>query len=422
MREAFNYDFVKEKIKNELNSDKYNTFDDIKDDVKNFLIKHHYINSVGTIIKFTLNRKFWEQVKLGKILFEEYDKFQNQYIDKIEYSEFIRLTIFNIKLEAYDHHKLKYKSLEDYIKRGNRYPPSPGHVLVDLNKEIKKVINFIPKSFQELKYCVEHNVKEPNKCLVCGKHTKFLDNQHGYKVFCSKKCQIHYQNKEKEPRFNLLDDDELRKIICNIAPNRRNLTSSKIANMWINIDNYSKKWDMELTNPEKIYVFLNKITKDDIICPYCKKHKKLFRSQVLGFRPTCGEVNCIKLHKGYNVKTQNETTMSDLFNKNIEYGFIYLLQINNTKIFKIGISKNVFKRFNCFRDIKDIKIICSVMIKDYKMHEKILHEHFKDKQMDFNIKFDGYSEFFNLNQSDLEYFKNYVNNCITLSIDKAINK
>ena len=56
------------------------------------------------------------------------------------------------------------------------------------------------------------------------------------------------------------------------------------------------------------------------------------------------------------------------------------------------------------------------------MHEKILHEHFKDKQMDFNIKFDGYSEFFNLNQSDLEYFKNYVNNCITLSIDKAINK
>lgn len=416
MQYDFNYDYIKEKILDELSSDKYETFDDIKEDVKIFLLRHHYINSVGTIIKFILKRKFWEQVKLGRILFNEYDKFQDKYIDNIEYSEFIRLKIFGIKLKAFDHHKLKYTSLDDYIKRCKRYPPFPNHITFNLDKEINERLSFTPKTFQELKYCLKNNIKEPSKCLVCGKPTEFLDNKHGYKRFCGKKCQNYYQNKEKEPRLSSLNDDEIRNLILSISPDHRNLTCFRIANVWINIDNYSKEWGVKLTNPEKVYVFLNKLNKDDVICPYCKTHKKLFKSQVLGYRITCGRLNCIKIHKGYKITTKNEITMSDLFNGNNGYGFIYLLQIDNTNIFKIGITKNIFRRFSNFKDINGIKIKCSVLIKDYKKHEKILHEHFKNKQVEFRDKFDGYSEYFNLQDSDLEYIKNYLYKYIENSI------
>ena len=314
--------------------------------------------------------------------------------------------------------------MDDYIKRGKFYPPHPNHLLFDLDTEIKKVLNFIPTSFQELKYCITHNVKEPNRCIVCGKYTEFLDNVHGFKKFCSRNCSTHYQNRQKEPRLSPLSDDEIRKVILTIKPDNRNLTTSALANVWLNIERYSKEFDIELTNPEKVYVFLNKLTSDDVLCPYCKKHKRLFKSQTLGFRPTCGGVDCIKIHKGHkNRHPANGTTMSDLFNKRKKYGFIYLLQLENTNIFKIGISNHVIRRFRNIKSIegiKDIKIICSIMIKDYRYHEKILHEHFKNKQVDFNSKFDGYSESFNLEHSDLKYFKDYLTQYITDSINETL--
>lgn len=56
MQEAFNYDYVKEKIANELNSDRYNTFEVIKEDLEFF--KEYLNNYIAlSINKATNNEK-----------------------------------------------------------------------------------------------------------------------------------------------------------------------------------------------------------------------------------------------------------------------------------------------------------------------------------------------------------------------------
>ena len=85
---------------------------------------------------------------------------------------------------------------------------------------------------------------------------------------------------------------------------------------------------------------------------------------------------------------------------------IYLLQVGDSNIYKIGYTSNSVKeRLRTVRYyIKDIKLISYVFCK-FEL-EKILHTKFKDKNNKNNF---GYTEYFELNNEDVDYVINIFN-------------
>jgi hypothetical protein len=91
----------------------------------------------------------------------------------------------------------------------------------------------------------------------------------------------------------------------------------------------------------------------------------------------------------------------------LEYGYIYLIKIDNTDHYKIGKTKDFNKRFSNYKNLIPT-VILQIYIQDYHLAEKKLIEQFKNKFK--NIKERG-TEYFSGNELELRnVILNYVLN------------
>lgn len=88
------------------------------------------------------------------------------------------------------------------------------------------------------------------------------------------------------------------------------------------------------------------------------------------------------------------------YNDMSNYGYVYLLDYNG--IYKIGMTKNIIKRFNFFKNTLpgNVKLLDYIVTIHYKDLERCLHKKFKKKLF---TKFDR--EWFRLNENDILFFK-----------------
>lgn len=333
-----------------------------------------------------------------------YSNYNNQekYI-KISFSDFIRAEYLNIPtfVNVYP----KYKNALDFITNHNIVSSQISKVYDNLIKDAFKLIDFEVDNIVELKYCILNNIKEKPKCKCCGKPVKFHTFTTGYRTFCSSKCQLEYNNTKKEPELSNLSDNEIREIISKIPADRRNLTNPKIAKVFLNIKKYSEKIN-DLEDRERIYLFQNKVNVDDVYCPICKTHKRLFKTQNLGYHKSCGRCQCIiKIRNEEEIiRTENNIYLPRNGYKKARDCFIYLLYSKKLNAYKIGISNNPFRRIEEIRKgVSDIEPLTVMYLKNASLLEIDLHNKFKDNRVQFDHTFDGYSEFFYLNQKELRY-------------------
>jgi len=83
-------------------------------------------------------------------------------------------------------------------------------------------------------------------------------------------------------------------------------------------------------------------------------------------------------------------------------GFVYLINQNKTNYYKIGYSIKNLKNRVCHMNMYSpygCTLISVIETIHPKKIEKKMHEHFKDKRLN--------GEFFELNESDIEFFKTY---------------
>ena len=74
---------------------------------------------------------------------------------------------------------------------------------VQLLKEINNKYNNIFKSMSEFIYLINHNISE--KFCYCGKFKNFIDINHGYKHYCSNKCQANNIINRKQYKQTMLN-------------------------------------------------------------------------------------------------------------------------------------------------------------------------------------------------------------------------
>lgn len=210
-------------------------------------------------------------------------------------------------------------------------------------------LNFKTNNMSELKYCIDNNIKERPKCKssTCNNKVNFSKSYtNGFRDYCSHKCQMYENNRIKESRKSELSDDEIRKIIDKVPLDLRNMTKVEIADNIGNINEYVDKIQTNLPVKERIYIFIfmNKLTIDDIICPICKTNFKQFYTQGVGYRSTCKNEKCRKAFG----------KASSL----LDSGYLYVLCSKEEDIFKIVISLNTNKRLiGLRRSLKDLDIV-----------------------------------------------------------------
>jgi hypothetical protein len=349
-----------------------------------------------------LYKYFKKYPDLYKFMLDDYNN-QEKYI-KISFSDYIRAEYLNMPtfVKIYP----KYKNALDFITNHNIVSSQISKVYDNLIKDAFKLIDFEVDNIVELRYCVLNNLKEKPKCKCCGKPVKFHTFTIGYRDFCSTTCQMDYNNTKKEPELSNLSDNEIRDIISKIPADRRNLTNPKIAKVFLNIKKYSEKID-DLKDKERIYLFQNKVTLDDVYCPICKTHKKIFKSQNLGYANTCGRYHCINKFK-YPNYVIDETKENEFRSRNrnvvLKNCFIYLLYSEKLNAYKIGISSNPKSRIRKLKnDVPDLKILMCSYVKNACDLEFDLHNKFKYNRVQFEHTFDGYSEFFYFDEKELKY-------------------
>ena len=370
--------------------------------IKNKLVTYTYYNN--NISRFS----FWNNnfKNVSKKLFEYYVSAKKEYYN-LKFVDFLKIYFLDKKPKNYK----KYKDIYDFATNYKGLINSQTFYSKIYFQNSKKYLNFQAESFPELIYCIRNHIKERPKCKNCGQNDcRFHFITDGFKQFCSRRCQISSHNTEFIPQESKLSDDEIREIIKQIKPDVRNLMNKKIADVFINIYNYSKE-ERNLTNKERIYLFLNKIPLSEIYCPYCGE-KKLFNSQVVGYKKTCGRVNCISECKHPNSKNYSDRPN---FRVSVNYSsiekprFLYVLKSPSKNIFKIGIATNPEKRFRTLKkNIDDLEVVYCVYIQKANILEQKLHKIFEDKKVYFDIAFDGFTEYFSLTKSDLHYIKDLL--------------
>ena len=79
-----------------------------------------------------------------------------------------------------------------------------GHIKhnIIILKQINKKYNNIFKNFSEFIYLINHNIDE--KFCYCGKFKSFIDINHGYKHYCSNKCQTNSLQNHKKYKQTML--------------------------------------------------------------------------------------------------------------------------------------------------------------------------------------------------------------------------
>lgn len=388
-----------------------------KETIKNILIENKLVILKDTTGYYNNNisrESYWENnfPEYKEQFFQTYNEWKEKFEGREpQVSFFIKCFFFDKNHREFGLYR-KFKDIKDYFENADHSELICKYYHTKFKENFNEIVNFKTDNIYEVKYCFEHNLTERPKCKECNKDTIFTGKLSGYfRDFCCLKCQMDYNNKEKEPKLSNLSDSEIRKIIESIPPDRRNLTNQKFADVFLNVYNFSKD-AVDLKQTERQYLFMNNLSTDYIICPYCKCHKKIFQSSISGYKATCGRKNCVKLHLYPNCKSDLEfsneyyTTTRNVI---LENSFLYVIYSKKNNFYKIGISTNPTSRISSFlKFFDDFEIKYCVFLKNANEVEHNLHTHFKDKNVLFENSFDGYTEYYRLNEDDLEYIKKVI--------------
>ena len=354
----------------------------------------------------------------GLFILKKYKELENHVFwtteKGISFSQFLRYLI----LENYDSilMLLKKETLDNFIKINFNNNFEKALEVFKTRPTLSENISKVFKSELSLKglddireyfYMKVFNITDRPKCLNCLGKIQFQSCSDGFREFCSKKCQIEFRNSIKTPKMSNKTDDEIRTIIEKIPLDVRNLAKFEIADNYLNIQKYSERLnDLQVT--ERIFLFMNKLPLSEPFCNFCGSKKK-FISQGKGYLKTCGKEACKQASLG---------KISNIF-KNVSKGgcsydesFVYLLKSErNSEIFKIGISLNPLKRLEKIQrssGITDLKIyFCMYKKNPYELEQK-LHKIFESKKLIFEHSFDGSTEFFTLNEKDVEFIEKEI--------------
>lgn len=258
-------------------------------------------------------------------------------------------------------------------------------------------------SAHEFKFCIDHNIQAKPKCKECGNDAPFGQcYNYGYRDFCSSKCQLAFNNKAKPPKRSDLNDDEIRDIISEIPLDVRSVSNESVMDHYLNMAEYSIQVKPSATPPETIHIFMNKLTLADVICPVCKTNYKPFVSQGAGYKKTCGGM-CAWYRDGRTKHFSGASYTHGGFNS-MEDGFIYILESSLLGSVKIGISIDPAKRLKTLRkNIADLEIVECIHVNGGLWElERKLHRKFKEYRQKYERKFDGCTEFFELNESQID--------------------
>ena len=375
----------------------------LKEEIKQFMQDNLFNNKLDT----RPYRKIWwdnNKPEYGDFIFDNYEKYNKIFPMKVK--DFIEFFFF-------DREGIFYETFEEFFNKVDpirltnilgigRPKPANGPLLKYVQTGLsyfENQLNFKTNNMSELKYCIDNNIKERPKCKssTCNNKVNFSKSYtNGFRDYCSHKCQMYENNRIKESRKSELSDDEIRKIIDKVPLDLRNMTKVEIADNIGNINEYVDKIQTNLPVKERIYIFMNKLTIDDIICPICKTNFKQFYTQGVGYRSTCKNEKCRKAFG----------KASSL----LDSGYLYVLYSKEEDIFKIVISLNTNKRLiGLRRSLKDLDIVyCFYLDEKLTETERMLHEKFMHKHSYPSIKFDGHTEFFKLDKNDLKFINNTV--------------
>jgi len=112
----------------------------------------------------------------------------------IKFIDFLKLFLFD------DNNVTYYTSAHDFLLNTKQRNINIGTKNYNLFFEnAKKLFDFEPSGFNEMRYLITHNLKKPPKCKNCEALTSFINFNQGYRLFCSQRCQMDYNNSFKEP-------------------------------------------------------------------------------------------------------------------------------------------------------------------------------------------------------------------------------
>lgn len=205
-------------------------------------------------------------------------------------------------------------------------------------------------------------------------------------------------------------------MILSVGIDHRNLHSEVVAGCFDNVLDYTNEVYKPLKTNEALYIFLNKLTKSDIMCPVCEVRKRKFISQGQGYRETCGCKTCqygtrfnIYYEGGHDPVAKGPYSIRG----DVEYresGFIYIIKSDFSGLTKIGISQDPVSRIKMIsKDIEDVRLINCFYIKSGLINlEKHLHDMYSDKQALLESQITGYTEWFELSDEDIENIEEFI--------------
>ena len=376
--------------------------------VKQFIEDNRIIENFNRNLS---RKKFWDKYfpNLSDFVFDYFKECNKLYYDNLRFIDFLKVHICG--LPTNNKYRKHYNNLIDCLLNQNINSLTQtykNYVIL----ESKKYLNFQTDYIPEIKYCVLNNLTEKPKCKYCNKDVHFNNITKGYHEFCSFDCQLNYNNMKKEPKLSEFSDGEIRKIIEKIPLDRRNMTNVTIADVYLNIYNYSKHIE-GLPEKERIYIFQNKLTNKDIFCS-CGE-KRVFISQGFGYRKTCTKYGCIRKLQPNNKNPiiGDEKLNSKLVgNKSsITKSFIYILYSKELDLYKIGIAISPFRRLKKLQIyVPDLELVFSMYKNNTCYCESYFHKKYEDKKFIFDTSFDGSTEYFKLTKQYFEDIKQEIMN------------
>ena len=372
---------------------------------------------------FMCIRKWWEDnyPDIAGELFAIYDKCNEIY--DVSIGKFLKSFVFDVDTRVcYDYSDIFTKRSTENINaiiKGTK--PSYSEALRAKILKAKEIcderLGYETRSPHELKYCLINKIESLPVCQLCGGSVEYNGPAYGFRKFCSAKCQNTYHNSQKEVRRADLSDDEVRELILKEPIDSRNLHNEVVAGCFENVLEYTNNIFKPLKPNEALYIFLNKLTKDDIMCPVCEVRKRKFISQGQGYRDTCGCKTCqygarfdIYYEGGYDPVAKGPYSIRG----DIEYresGFIYIIKSDFSGLTKIGISQDPVSRIKMIsKDIEDVRLINCFYIKSGLINlEEHLHDMYRDNQVLLDPQIAGYTEWFKLSEDDVKDVEGFIN-------------
>lgn len=393
---------------------------DLKKAVRDILERHG--GTPAGFKNFMSMRKWWERnyPDVARRLFEEYDRCNEIY--SVSIGKFLKSFAFDVDTRVcYDYTDIfTGRSPEHLSAIVNRSGPSDYGVARSKILKAKEICDerqgYETRSFAELRYCLINKIEKLPVCHQCGNEVEFNGPKSGFRKFCSARCQNIHHNSQKDIGRVDLSDDEVRELILGVGIDHRNLHNEVVAGCYENVLDYTDKILKPLKVNESLYIFLNKLTKPDVMCPVCGVRKRKFISQGQGYLKTCGCKSCVygKRHGVYYEGADPVSKGPYSIRGDIEYresGFIYIIGSEFSGLTKIGVSQDPVSRIKMIsKDIEDVKMInCFYIKKGLVDLERHLHEKYKDNQVLLDPQIAGYTEWFKLSDDDVKDIEVFIN-------------